>query len=392
MSDVTAKKILFITGTRADFGKMKALIKSVEGAEGFEAYVYVCGMHLLPMFGATYREVLKEDFKNVYIAFGTSQTSSMSINLGNAICMLTGYIENIQPDMIVVHGDRTDALAGAVVGALNNVMVAHIEGGELSGTIDESIRHAVSKFAHIHLVSNEESRQRLLQLGEEDSRIYVIGSPDIDIMMSSSLPSLDDALRRYSIPFDEYGILLYHPVTTEYMRTGDNVQKLVDAVLESGKQYVVIYPNNDLGSEVIINEYQRLSKNSRFRLFPSIRFEYFLTLLKNARFMVGNSSAGIRETCIYGVPSIDIGTRQDGRVMLERMTNIRHVDNSTEEILDAIGTVDKYRHKSSHFGEGNSSERFMSALNSRELWDYSLQKKFIDFSLHGDKNTKNTTS
>lgn len=153
------KKILFITGTRADYGKLKSLMKALESSAGYEVYIYVSGMHLLEKYGSTYGEIVKDGYKNIYLALGQHESSSMSFNLGNIICNLTGYVTNVRPDLIVVHGDRIDALAGAAVGALNNIKVAHIEGGEVSGTIDESIRHAISKFSHIHLVANERAKK-----------------------------------------------------------------------------------------------------------------------------------------------------------------------------------------------------------------------------------------
>ena len=146
------KRIVFITGTRADYGKIKPLIKVLNNDSKFEVFIFVCGMHLLEKFGSTYEEILKDNYKNTYVAYGLLPTHNTSINIGNTIIHLSGYVENIKPDMIIVHGDRIEALAGAVVGALHNILVAHIEGGEVSGTIDESIRHAVSKFSHLHFV------------------------------------------------------------------------------------------------------------------------------------------------------------------------------------------------------------------------------------------------
>lgn len=374
------KKILFITGTRADFGKIKSLIERVEKTEMFEAYVYVTGMHLLKQFGDTYEEVLKENYKNVYVAYGTQVTNNMSYNLGNTVAMITGYVCNIKPDMIVVHGDRTDALAGAIVGAFNNIMVAHIEGGETSGTIDESTRHAISKFAHVHFVCNEMARTRLIQMGEEESRIFVIGSPDIDIMMSNQLPSLDKARKRYDINFEDYAILMYHPVTTEYDTVSDKVKKVVQSIIASKKNYIVIYPNNDMGAEVIINEYAKLKENDHVRIFPSLRFEYFLTFLKNADFIIGNSSAGIREACIYGIPSIDIGSRQQGRYSSE-ISNIQHVEHDEYLIEAAIAQVEKYRIAGTYYGTGDSTEKFIEILSRNDFWNMEIQKRFIDLDL-----------
>lgn len=371
------RKILFITGTRADYGKIKSFLRTVEAASNFELFIFVSGMHLVEKLGNTYREVLKDKYANVYVDFSQANSGIMSFDLGNVISNLTNYVRKIKPDMIVVHGDRIDAMAGAVVGALNNIIVAHIEGGELSGTIDESIRHAVTKLSHLHLVSNMEAKDRLIQLGEEERRIFVTGSPDIDIMLSDSLPSLQDAKCRYDIGFDEYAICMYHPVTTEVNLLKSHVENLVSAMIDSGKNYVVVYPNNDLGSDIIINEYSRFDGNDRFRVFPSLRFEHFLTLLKNADFMIGNSSAGIRETGVYGVPSIDIGTRQRGRYSTQNK-NLQHVEGELLEIQNAIQNINCFRVTSYQFGKGNSTESFMNIINNDTVWNMSIQKMFID--------------
>lgn len=372
------KKILFITGTRADYGKIKSLIKAVEADANFEAFIFVSGMHLIERLGGTYREVLKDGYKNVYVDFAQANRGIMSYDLGNVICNLTGYVNNIHPDMIVVHGDRIDAVAGAIVGALNNIRVAHIEGGELSGTIDESMRHAITKFAHIHLVCNEQAAKRLIQLGEEKSKIHVMGSPDIDIMLSGNLPTIEETKERYEIEYDDYAILMYHPVTTEVEKLGRNIENIVSSLIKSGRNYVVIYPNNDYGSEIILSEYERFKGNEHFRVFPSIRFEHFLTLLKNADFMIGNSSAGVRETGVYGIPAIDIGNRQHGRYKLEN-SNIIHVSEEQDLIEKAIATIHNHRTKTMEYGEGNSTEKFMDVIRDSETWDSDIQKKFIDF-------------
>lgn len=371
------RKILFVTGTRADYGKIKAFIQAVEAYDDFEAYIFVSGMHLIETFGSTYKEVLKDQYKNVYVDFSQANSGIMSYDFGNVVCNLTGYVRQIKPDAILVHGDRIDALAGAAVGALNNIKVIHIEGGELSGTIDESIRHAISKFAHIHLVSNENAKQRLLQLGEEEKRIFIVGSPDIDIMMSDQLPDIVLAKKRYDIPFDSYAFFTYHPVTTEFVFLQKNIQTVLEALIDSGKNYVVIYPNNDYGSEIILNELNRLRENPHFRIFPSIRFEYFLTLLKNAEFMVGNSSAGIRETGIYGIPAIDVGSRQTGRYT-EKDLHIQHVTEDKAQLLRAIEQVQKYRRVIKNYGNGDSSRRFMAILQENTIWNMEIQKKFVD--------------
>lgn len=375
------KKIMFLTGTRADYGKIKSLMNKVRNDSNFELYLFVTGMHLLSRYGSTWREIEKDGFKNVYHYINQNQNTPMDMALSNTITGLSHYISETQPDLIVVHGDRLEALAGAIVGAFNNIRVAHIEGGEVSGTIDESIRHAITKFAQIHLVSNEESKKRIIQLGENHNQIFVIGSPDLDIMFSQALPSFDDAINRYEIPFLNYGILMYHPVTTEITDLNQKVDLLVEALIKSKRNYIVIFPNNDLGSDLIIKKYEKLRNNPRFVIYPSIRFEYFLTLMKQAEFMIGNSSAGIRESIIYNTPAIDVGNRQKGRYTLGSNPMLQHVDESEQQILTAINKVNKnVCLMESIYGSGNSAEQFMDILNSHHIWNIEIQKKFTDLS------------
>ncbi|MGL5507178.1 MAG: UDP-N-acetylglucosamine 2-epimerase, partial [Paraclostridium sp.] len=291
------KKIVFLTGTRADYGKLKSLMKKVDKCEQFDLYVFVTGMHMLNKYGSTYIEVEKDGFRNVYKYINQKSDANqyMDITLSNTIIGFSNYCDEIQPDMIVVHGDRVEALAGAIVGAFNNIRVMHIEGGEVSGTIDEFIRHAITKMSHFHLVANEEAKKRIIQLGEREESVFVFGSPDIDIMYSNTLPSIESVRKKYYINFDKYSILMYHPVTTEVDKLKENIKNVVDAVIQSGKNYVVIYPNNDSGSDLILKEYSKFKNNSKFVIYPSMRFEYFLTLLKECEFIIGNSSSGIRE-------------------------------------------------------------------------------------------------
>jgi len=373
------KKILFLTGTRADYGKIKSLMKQVDIHPEFDLHIFVTGMHMLSKYGSTWKEIQKDGFNNIYQFINQKSKSYMDTTLSNTILGLSNYIHEIHPDLIVVHGDRLEALAGAIVGAFNNIRVAHIEGGEVSGTIDESIRHAITKFSHIHLVSNLEAKERVIQLGEDPANIHIIGSPDIDIMLSKDLPSLQDVKERYDIPFNKYSILMYHPVTTELESLPYNIKTVVDSVLKTNKNYVVIFPNNDEGSSIILNEYNQLITNERFRIFPSMRFEYFLTLLKNAEFMIGNSSAGIRETSIYGIPTIDIGNRQQGRYQVKVDSNLKHCNEDENEILKAIHSLTIKMPNYSYFGDGRSDERFIDLLEQKDIWSVPLQKRFLDY-------------
>jgi UDP-N-acetylglucosamine 2-epimerase (hydrolysing) len=370
------KKIVFLTGTRADFGKIKSLLLTLEAHPKFEVFVFVTGMHLMEEYGYTLIEIERCGFLNVHTFENHTCESTMDLTMAKTIEGFSSYIKTINPDLIVIHGDRVEALAGAVVGSLNNILVAHIEGGELSGTIDEIIRHSVSKLSHVHFVSNDQAKKRLLQMGELEKSIYVIGSPDVDIMFSDSLPQISKVKTYYEIPFKNYGVVMFHPVTTEIDFMETHANQFVSALLNSDKNFVVVYPNNDLGSKHILNAYKNLEDNSRFRVFPSLRFEYFLTLLKEADFIIGNSSAGVREAPYYNVPTINIGTRQQNRAIDRSIINVNYDKESIDIALENV--CDITTKKETSFGKGNSAKLFLKCLEEEDIWRSSNQKIFQD--------------
>ncbi|HEY3594881.1 MAG TPA: UDP-N-acetylglucosamine 2-epimerase [Polyangiaceae bacterium] len=371
------KKILFVTGTRADFGKQKPLIARVQGSPEFEYEIFATGMHMLSRYGSTIHEIRKAGFDKLFSFINQDQSigPQMDLVLANTIQGLSLYLREFPTDLIVIHGDRVEALAGAIVGALNNVLVAHIEGGELSGTVDELLRHAVTKLSHLHFVANDEARRRLIQMGEMPDSVHVIGSPDIDVMLSDDLPDLSTVLGKYDIGFRDYEILMYHPVTTELEGLPRRVDQVVEAAVGSGKNFVVIYPNNDAGSDVILNKFLTLRGHPRFRVIPSMRFEYFLTLLKHARAIVGNSSAGIREAPVYGVPTVNLGSRQRGRF---RHVSILEVDEHAPALLAALQNPPAPFAPSLHFGKGDSARQFLGLMRQSSLWSTPRQKLFRD--------------
>lgn len=373
------KKIVFLSGTRADWGKIKVLVQKVKESKKFEYKIFACGMHLLELYGNTFIEIYKDGFDEVFLAKPYKHQEKMDLALSECIKRFSNFIKEYKPDLIVVHGDRLEALSGAIVGAFNNILVAHIEGGEVSGTIDESIRHSISKLAHLHFVANNEAKKRLLQLGEREEDIFVIGSPDIDLMLGD-LPSMQEVQEHYYQikPFNgDYAIFLYHPVTTEEKNLQKNITQTLKALKKSALNYIVIYPNNDLGSKTILKAYKSLEGDSHFALFKSLKFEAFLTLLKNARFIIGNSSAGIREAPIYAIPCINLGSRQEGRY--KESEGIISVKESEKEILSAIERVKNLSLDSSlEFGAGESAKEFINVLENGGIWSKKLQKKFVD--------------
>lgn len=371
------RKILFLTGTRADYGKMKPLMAEIEENDKFECHIFITGMHTLKEFGDTKSEILKDGFLNTQIYMNQIIEEPMDLVLANTINGFSRYIRELEPDMIIIHGDRVEALAGAITGAINNILVAHIEGGEVSGTIDESIRHSISKLAHIHFVTNNDAKHRLLQLGEDDRTIFVIGSPDIDIILQKPSISIDEIKERYDIKFKEYAVLMYHPVTTEVNLLKTKVEQLVSAIIESGRNFIVINPNNDHGHNVILDEYRRFNGLNNIKRYPSIRFEFFVELLKNASFIIGNSSAGIHEAPVIGLPSINIGSRQSNRFCYESIIN---TSDSKEQILRAIETATQKKNikRTTYFGDGNSRKNFLDTIEDEKIWNTPRQKVFKD--------------
>lgn len=371
------RRLVFLSGTRADFGKIRSLIDVISKNDTFEVHVFVTGMHLLKRYGLTYREIEKRGYQNIYKYINQNYDDDMDSVLAKTISGFSDYVKEIEPDMIVVHGDRVEAMAGAIVGSLNNILVSHVEGGEVSGTIDDLLRHSISKLSHLHFVTNERAKMRLHQMGENPESIFSIGSPDVDVLFSDSLPPISKVKSRYDIPYGSYAIVLFHPVTTEQEYLEQQVDVLIDTMMNSGDNYVVIYPNNDSGSDVIISAYEkRLRGDERIRIFPSMRFEYFLTLMKHCNYMLGNSSSALMEAPYYGIPSINIGTRQNNRCS---GSTIHNCGFDRSEVLSLVKDVKRNKYEpAGYFGETGSADRFMKIVDRDSLWKTHKQKIFLD--------------
>ncbi len=379
------KKIIFVTASRADYGKLKNLIINLQKNKNYKVYVFVTGMHNLKKFGSTWMKIkLKkyDNIKNVIRFNNQSINDPTDITFAKTIFGFTKIVKKIMPDLIIVHGDRIEPLACASVGALNNFKIGHIEGGEVTGTVDEILRHSISKLSHIHFTTNLKAKKRLIQMGELAANIFVIGSPDIDIMRSKSLPTLKEVKKHYDINFNEYAIAVLHSVTTDILNFKNYTQIFVKSLLNSKKNFVVIYPNNDYGSNIIFKEYQNLKKNKNIRILPSMNFEHYLTLLKNSNFIIGNSSSGIMEAPFFGVPTINIGNRQNKRSALKTINNINFQQKKIIRLINYF-FKNKIRHpKKYEFGNGKSFKLFETILNSGKIWNVSPQKTFKDLKLN----------
>lgn len=368
-------RILFLTGTRADFGKLEPLAVAARDA-GHEVTFFVTGMHMMDRYGLTKIEVHKMPGVAVHEFLNQRPGDGQDIVLAKTIVGFSDYITETGTDLIVIHGDRIEALAGAIVAATNYIPSVHIEGGEVSGTIDEMFRHCNTKLATHHFVSSEQAGRRVMVLGESKASVYVIGSPELDFHAADSGVTLDEVRRRYDIPFDDYGIVIFHPVTSEQDTMGAQAQTLFETLAASGRCFVVIAPNNDPGSEVIFEVLAGLSKD-QFRLIPSMRFAHFSELMKNAACMIGNSSAGVREAPFLGIPSLDIGTRQTNRAQATSVFSCTAADHAA---IDAFLAQQWGHHHQpdKSFGEGRAAGRFAEILASDAFWSRGLQKAFQD--------------
>ncbi len=372
---VTEKRLLFLTGTRADFGKLEPLAKAALAA-GFHVSFFITGMHMMKRYGETRFEVKRFVGAEFFEFVNQREGDSLDFILSKTILGFSDFLHEHRPDLVVIHGDRVEALAASIVCAMRYIRSAHIEGGEVSGTIDESIRHCNTKLCANHFVSSDNAKQRVLSLGEQPEAVYVIGSPELDTHAKCSGLDIAEVRLRYEIPFEDYGIVIFHPVTSEFDTIASQADSLFSTLVACGKFFVVIAPNNDPGSEQIFEIIQRLPKE-RFRLIPSMRFNYFSELMKNAAVMIGNSSAGVREAPFLGVPSLDIGTRQSNRASSASVFNVSATN--TDAILQFIISCWGKRYEKSHdFGEGFAQTKFVSVLKSSDFWSKTLQKKYAE--------------
>ena len=371
------KKIVFLTGTRADYGKLKPLITATKNNKKFQPIIIITGMHLKKKYGSTYIQI-ENDFKNIkiYKINNYKKNDNMDIILSNTIKYFGKTLKKINPDLVVIHGDRVETLAATIHCNFNNILTSHIEGGEVSGTVDESIRHATTKLSHVHFVSNSKAKNILKRMGEIKKNIYIIGSPEVDIMIGKNLPSKMQVKNRYNIKFDQYAIFLFHPVTT--LKNKDIEKQcatLLNVLTKSSKNYIVILPNNDTFSNTILNFIQKLKIYKNIKILPSLRFEYYLTLLKNSEFIIGNSSSGIREAPVYGVKTINLGDRQKNRT---DNNSIKNLEFNEKKILKVLKDLNKPNKKKYIFGRGGSAKKFINVVSKKKFWETSRQKHFVE--------------
>ena len=368
------KKIIFLTSTRADFSHQKVLIDKCVESDGFSPFIFVTGTHMNKEYGETVQEVNKCNYDNVFYFLNYEKGDTMDIVLSKTIAGFSDCVKKTNPDLIVVFADRFEAMAGAIVGSFNNILTVHVQSGDISGTIDNSIRHAISKLCHSHMVSSRNSFNRLSSMGEVSDHIWYIGTPGLDSILDNNFDNIYSVKHKHNITFDDYSIFVFHPVTTELEMIEEQIHNAIEAIIESSRNYIIIDPNCDMGSYLIRDYYAKIKYPDNIKIFKSFSHKDFLTLLKYSNFIIGNSSAGIIEAPFMGVPSINIGSRQDGRSLSDSILNC---DCKKDDILKAIDKMfDAKFEKSYSYGYGDSGERFIDILRDEEFWEIRKQKKY----------------
>ena len=380
-----SKSICFVTSSRADWGKMYPLIEAASDS-GHECHVFCTGMHYRADLGYTALRVQQQCEEEGWAYLGWAlDAHQMDRRILDVGVGFGGYCGANQWDLIVIHGDRAEALGAALTASLRGLRVAHVEGGEVSGTADEIVRHAITKLSHVHYVCSLSAKRTVEQLGERPDSIFRIGSPDLDVLIHGDLPTWQETKTRYAIPYESknFGILLYHPIST-YSREQQEAAaaSVADFVKRTKKRFVWIYPNDDPGSDIVRSHIEEANRSRetplKMREIPSMRFEHFLTMMKNSCVMVGNSSAGIREIPSVGLSAVNIGPRQTDREETN-YAGIWHVDEGdSSQVAHATDALWGRDFKpSDHYGNGKSADKFAWSLTQKRLWDQPLQKKLV---------------
>lgn len=377
------RTIAVVTGSRAEYGYLKPLMNAIQKDAELKLIPLITGTHLLPQFGNT-REFVKNDFPastEIPMPLLGDSLKDMALYLSSGIKNFAEFLNEHRPDILVVLGDRSESLAAALAAFYLNIPIAHINGGDVTGTtIDESIRHAISKIAHIHFVHTKNNAERLKKMGEEQKRIFITGSLSLDTIFHVSLPSKEEIFRKYHLDSEKTTLLVvFHPVTTLEDKGSSHLENLLSVLDTLKEQTVLFYPNVDAGGDQLRNLIKRYEGRSYLHTFVNLPHEDYLGLLKSVNALIGNSSSGILEAPSFRIPVVNIGSRQQGR---ERSINVIDVLPEKDKIL--VGITDALHNNTylkklqtceNIFGDGHASERIVDILKKIEINESLIQKQ-----------------
>ena len=367
------RKVFLITERRADYSRFQPILKLLEQDEELSYDLVVTGMHLKKEHGYTIDEVKADGF-DIFSTFDmfleeTDSGAAMVRSLGEAIKKVTYELEKSKPDIILSGFDIAANAAVSIAGAHMNIPVAHIQGGEVTGTIDESIRHAMSKFSHYHFAANQDACERLIKMGEVPEHVFDVGCPSIDAI--KAVKHDPHIHKRYDLS-DDYFLVIQHPVTTEVASSRDQIKQTIDALVDSDQDFLFILPNNDAGFSAIIDEVT----TSKLKSVETLSIDDYVNLLRNATALVGNSSSGIHEAATFNVPVVNVGSRQQGRLRPENVIDVGHNSN---DILKALQECKKMKADGIEFenpyGDGDSAAKIVALLKTIDLSDKIIQKR-----------------
>lgn len=375
------RKICVVVGSRANYGSIKSVMRAVRAHPRLELQIVAAASAVLDRYGAVVDQLAREGFEpaaRVYMLIEGETPTTMARSTGLGLLELPTVFDTLRPDVVVTVGDRFETMATALAAAYQNIPLAHTMGGEVSGTIDESIRHAVTKFAHIHFPACSEARDRIIKLGERPETVHLVGCPRMDLVaeiLADSGERLSSDLFAEGVggSFDlsqPFVMVSQHPVTTEYGAGDRQITATLEAVEEVGLPALVFWPNADAGSEDVargIRRFRELHDNARFHFFKNLPAESYMRLMTRTACLVGNSSSAIREGAFIGTPAVNIGTRQHRR---QRGSNVIDVDHARTAIADAIRRQLKHGPYPSEpiYGDGKAGERIATVLADCELY------------------------
>ena len=389
---IEKRKICVFLGSRAHYSSLISIMRSIQQSEKLELILIAGASSILDKYGEVVRIIEKDGFKvdeKIFMIVEGENPETMAKTTGLGLIELSTALIKYVPDFTLLVADRYEMLAAAIASAYNNIPIAHIQGGEVSGSIDESIRHAITKLAHVHFPANEIAKQRILQMGEEVSYVFNFGCPRIDTVkeiLKKPTPKseINNFIRKEGVGdiFDidnEFLIISQNPVTTEYGQGREQITITLKAVKEISKEYdmpvIVLWPNSDAGSDNIaegIRIFREKHLDENFHFFKNIPFEFYIQLMDKTLCLVGNSSSGIREGTFIGTPVVNIGTRQNNR---ERGKNVLDVDYDYNAIKNGIESqINHGKYESEHlYGDGNAGKKIIKVLESI---DVKIQKHF----------------
>lgn len=378
------KKVFVVVERRADYSRYKPILEKMANDPFFEIHLVVTGICLLEEHGNDINYIEKDGFKisarvPMFNSIRPDSGGEMVRSMSRVMFGLVDELEAAKPDLVLSGFDIGANMAVTIAAAHMNIPVFHIQGGEVTGSIDESIRHAMSKFSHIHLPATEDAKNRLIRMGENPENIFVVGCPSIDVLIDTPYINPSDLEKEFELDFSKpFIIMIQHPVTTEAKSSLEQIKETICAIKDLNIQCLVLLPNNDAGFSKIIDEI----KQSGLKWYPSLPTDKFINLYRNAWALVGNSSSGIHETPTFKIPAINIGNRQLGR---ERAENVIDVPNERGEIKKAIEKAlfdGEFRKLVSEiinpYGKGDSAEKIIDVIKKVPLNHELIQKRFYE--------------